>query len=220
MKLFLMIIKRDLLVAYRQRLEFLNPIMFFMLITLLFPLAITSEPERLMVMAPGIIWIAIVFAAILSIDKIFQSDFADGTLEQLLFLPSSFAFIVLSKIVAYWLMTALPLILLACFMSQFFFLPLHALPTLVVSLLLGSPVLIIIGAIGSALTLSLNNRGIILVLIVLPLYLPILIFGSSAVLDACYHLPVQSQLAFLGAFVALSVTFAPMAIASALRLNL
>lgn len=220
MNLFLIILKRDLLIAYRNFMELLNPLLFFILVTLLFPLAITSDPQKLMSIAAGIIWVALLFAIMFSIEGMFQMDFEDGTLEQIALHSQSLTVSVLGKLLAHWIITALPLLAISGIMSQLFFLPKQAIIVLFLSLLLGSPVLTIIGAIGAALTLGLRNRSIVLVLLVLPLYLPVLIFGTSAVMDASYGLSVQAQLAFLTAFLTLAITFAPLAIACALRISL
>jgi heme exporter protein B len=217
--MFLNILKRDLLIAYRHRLELLNPLLFFVLIILLFPLAISSEPQKLMAISPGVIWIAGLFATLLSLENIFHSDFEDGTLEQLVLAPQPLSTLVLAKLLAHWLITGLPLILVSLLLSQLLYLPGRGLVTLFVSLLLGTPVLTIIGAIGAALTLGLRNRGLLLILLILPLYLPVLIFGTSAVADAAAGWQAIGQLAFLAAFLTLALTFAPFAIAAALRLS-
>lgn len=214
------IIKKDLLLAYRQRIDLLNPLSFFVLVSLLFPLAVTVDPQKLMMMGSGIIWIAILLANILSIENMFTSDFEDGTLEQYRLNPSSFTLITLGKILTQWLVTTLPLLLITVVLSQLFYIPKQGLTALILTLLLGSPVLTIIGAIGSALTLGLRNRGIILTVLVLPLYIPVLIFGAGAVNDAILNLPIVSQLAFLGALLTLTVTLAPFAISSALKISL
>jgi heme exporter protein B len=216
--MFLNILKRDLLIAYRHRLELLNPLLFFVLIIMLFPLAISSEPQKLMAISPGVIWIAGLFATLLSLENIFHSDFEDGTLEQLVLAPQPLSILVLAKLLAHWLITGLPLILVSLLLSQLLYLPGQGLVTLFVSLLLGTPVLTIVGAVGAALTLGLRNRGLLLILLILPLYLPVLIFGASAVADATMGWPVISHLAFLAAFLTLALTFAPFAIAAALRL--
>jgi heme exporter protein B len=214
------IIKKDLLLAYRHRMELLNPVSFFVLVTMLFPLAVTSDPAKLMMMGPGMIWIALLLANMLTIENIFLADFEDGTLEQMVLNPTSLPFLVIGKLVAQWLVTAVPLLLITVLLSFLFYIPKQGVTALIASLLLGSPVLTIIGAIGCALTLGLQNRGIILVLLVLPLYIPVLIFGAGAVNDAVLNLPIASQLAFLGAFLALAITFAPLAIAAALKISL
>ena len=207
-------------IAYRHYTEFLNPILFFVLVTLLFPLAITSNPQKLMLIGPGVIWIALLFANMLSVETLFGPDFEDGTLEQMALNTSSFTLFVLAKLLVHWITTTVPLLVASLIMAQLFFLSGQCIEILFFSLLLGSPIFTLLGAIGVALTLSLRNRGIILILMVLPLYLPVLIFGAGAANAASQNLPVASQLSFLAALLTLSITFAPIAITSALRISL
>ncbi len=214
------IVKRDFLIAYRHKIEFLIPILFFVLVTMLFPLAVTSDPMQLRVMGPGVIWICLLFANMLSLESIFLSDYEDGTLEQMVLSPHSLSLLFFAKIVTHWLLTALPLLAVSFIVAKFFFLSFQTIIVLILSLLLGSPVLTMIGAIGSALTLSLRNRGLMLILLVVPLYLPVLIFAAGAVNDASNHLPITSQLLFLTAFLTLTLTFAPLILASAIKISL
>jgi heme exporter protein B len=219
--IFLLIFKRDLLLAFRHKMEFLNPLLFFILITLLFPLAITSDPKKLMLMGPGIIWIALLFANMLSVENIFTEDFEDGTLEQMALHPESFSILIFAKLISYWLVIAIPLLFTSLLLSLFFYIPFHAVIILLVSLLLGSPVLTFTAAIGLALTLGLQrSKGLLLTIMIFPLYLPILIFGAGAVNSACLNLPVASQLSFLAAFLTLSLTFSPFIISESLKINL
>lgn len=220
MNIILLVLKKEMLIAFRRPAAILNPLLFFILILTLFPLAITSDPAKLMQMGPGIVWVCLLFANMLSIETVFSNDFEDGTLEQMLLHSRSFSMLISIKLLAHWLITTLPLLLIAPLLSQFFFISFHAVIILFISILLGSPVLTLIAAMGSALTLGLQNRGILIILLVLPLYLPILIFGAGAVNDASIHLPVTSHLAFLAALLTLSVTFLPMAIAAALKISL
>ncbi|MBA2655083.1 MAG: heme exporter protein CcmB [Gammaproteobacteria bacterium] len=206
--------------AYRYRMEFLNPVLFFILVTILFPLAITSDPDKLRFMGAGVIWIALLFAHLLTIDNIFATDFDDGTLEQIALVPCAFSLLVLAKLLAHWVTIVVPLLFISVPIAKLFFLNNHVVGVLFLSLLLGSPTLILIGGVGAALTVGLKNRGIVLILMVLPLYLPILIFGAGAVNNAALHLPVISQLSFLAAFLTLSLTFTPLAIAAGLKLSL
>lgn len=217
---FMTVLKRDLVVAYRHWNELLNPLLFFILVCSLFPLAITSEPTKLMSMASGIIWIALLFSSSLTMENLFQYDFDDGTLEQMALMPSSFSLLICAKLLTHWLITGFPLLIASSILSQLFFLPLHATFVLFLSILLGSPVLTCIGAIGAALTLSLRNRSILLILLIVPLYLPVLIFGSIAATNAVYNLPFLSELSFLAAFLTLALTFSPLIIAATLRISL
>lgn len=214
------LIKRDLVIACRHRMELLNPVLFFILVTMLFPLAITSDPEKLMFMGPGIIWVSLLFANMLSIEKIFLTDYEDGTLEQMILNPTPLPLLVLAKLIAHWAVTALPLLFVSMMLCKLFYIPKQAVSVLIFSLILGSPILTMLGAVGCALTLGLRNRGIILVLLVLPLYVPVLIFAAGAVNDASLNLPTTSQLAFLAALLTLSATFVPLAIAACLKISL
>lgn len=214
------IFKRELLLSYRHPMTVLNPLIFFILITLLFPLAITSDPRKLVLIGPGVIWIAALLATMLSAEDLFGTDYADGTLEQMALNPIQFSWLIFAKVGINWAKLISPLLITTLLVSQFFYMPLHGVKILILSLLLGSPVLTFIGAIGCALTLGLANRGILLVLLLLPLYLPILIFGAGAANDAMLGLPTVSQLAFLGALLALTLTFAPIAIAGAVKVSL
>jgi heme exporter protein B len=214
------IVRRDLLIAYRHKIEFLTPLLFFILITLLFPLAVTTDPKKLSMIGPGVIWISLLFANMLSIENLFLADYEDGTLEQIALNPRSLSLLLSGKLIAHWLVTAAPLLAVSLIMSHLFFIPKQAITTLFVSILLGSPVLTFIGAIGSALTLGLRNRGLILILLIVPLYLPVLIFATGAVNDASIDLPVTSALLFLGAFLTLTVTFVPLALAAAIKISL
>jgi heme exporter protein B len=213
-------LKRDLVVAYRQRINYLNPLMFFVLITMLFPLAVTAEPARLLQIGPGIIWISLLFSSLLSIENLFSLDYEDGTLEQVLITSECLSLYLLIKSIIHWLYTTGPLLLISIVIANLFFIPKQGIIILFLSLLLGSPVLVIIGGIGSALTLGLGNRGIVLMLMMLPLYLPVLIFGSAAVNSACQNLSVISQMAWLAAMLTLSLTLAPLAMAAALKISL
>lgn len=214
------ILQRDLLLAYRQPASWLNPLFFYILITSLFPLAITPDPSKLAELGPGIIWISLIFATLLSIENIFVDDYEDGYLEQLILHPCPLMLIITAKLIAQWVITAVPLLLMSYVIGHFFYLSSHVLFILMISLLLGSPILILIGALGSALTISLRQRGILLVLMVLPLYLPIIIFGAGASYNSALGLPIVAQLSFIMAFFTLAATFLPFAIAAALKIGL
>lgn len=216
----LALIKKDLVLSFRHPMSVLNPIIFFILITLLFPLAVTSSPQQLQQIGPGIIWIAVLFSNMLTMENLFGPDYEDGTLEQMALNSTSFTGLIFVRIAVHWCLTILPLLAVTFLVGKLFFISNHAISVIILSLLLGSPVLTFIGAIGGALTIGLANRGLLLVLLLLPLYVPVLIFGAGAANDALQNLPVTSQLAFLGAFLALSVTFAPWAVSAALRISL
>lgn len=217
---FYTLLKRDLTLAYRHQAEWINPLLFFIMVVSLFPLGISPEAKLLRVIAPGIIWVAALLAALLSLDNLFRSDFEDGTLEQLALTAYPLPLFVLAKVFAHWLMTGLPLLLLAPLLGVLLFLPQAAMSTLLMTLILATPVLSLIGAIGVALTVGLRRGGILLSLIVLPLYIPVLIFAAGAVNEAAQGFPVTGQLYFLGALLSLSLTLTPFATAAALRISL
>lgn len=214
-----LILQRELILAYRQRQELLNPIVFFILIVTLFPIAVSPEPKILQMLAPGIIWVAALLACLLSLDRLFAADAHDGTLEQLLLTPQPLSLLVLAKIAAHWLVTGLPLVLISGILGLLLNLPSPALPYLLASLALGTPLLSLIGAIGAALTVKLRHSGVLLVLLILPLYIPVLIFGASAVTAASTGIVPAGQLAWLAALLVLGISLAPVTIAAALRIG-
>jgi len=217
---FSILLQRDLKLAYRHRAELANPLLFFVLVVSLFPLGVSPESKVLQQLAPGVIWVAALLAAMLSLESLFRSDFNDGALEQLTLTSHPLSLLVLAKIAAHWLVSGLPLIILAPLLGVLLFLPAHAMPTLLATLALGTPVLSLIGAIGMALTVGLQRGGVLLSLLVLPLYIPILIFAANAVQSAAMGLDVAGQLYFLGAMLMLALTLAPLATAAALRISL
>jgi len=217
---FSILLQRDLKLAYRHRAELANPLLFFVLVVSLFPLGVSPESKVLQQLAPGVIWVAALLAAMLSLDSLFRSDFSDGALEQLTLTAHPLPLLVLAKITAHWLVSGLPLIILAPLLGVLLFLPTDAMPTLLATLALGTPVLSLIGAIGVALTVGLQRGGVLLSLLVLPLYIPILIFAANAVQSAAIGLEVAGQLYFLGAMLMLALTLAPIAAAAALRISL
>ncbi len=219
MHAFTAILQRDLRLALRYQGELANPVVFFVLVVTLFPLALGPEPTMLASIAPGIIWVAALLAVILSMEGIFRSDFEDGSLEQLLVSPYPAAWLVFAKITAHWLMTGVPLIAVAPLLALILQMPLTALPTLLLTLLLGTPVLSMVGAIGVALTVGLRRGGVLLALLVLPLYTPVLIFAAGAVANAAANLPVAAPLYFLSALLVLTLTLAPLATAASLRIS-
>ena len=217
---FITILKRDLTLALRTRSEIANPLIFFIIIVSLFPLAVSPESGLLKTMAPGVIWVAALLSTMLSLDSIFRSDFEDGSLEQMLLSPHPMTVLVLGKIIAHWLVSGLPLIFLAPLLGVLLFLPTEAMPALLATLALGTPVLSLVGAIGVALTVGLRRGGVLLSLLVLPLYIPVLIFASNAIATAAADLSIKGQLYFLAAMFALALTLAPLATAAALRISL
>lgn len=216
---FFAIIRRDLLLALRRRSEIANPLFFFVLVITLFPLGVGAKPQLLQAIAPGIIWVSALLAAMLSLDSLFRSDFDDGSLEQMLLSPHPVSILILGKVFAHWLVTGLPLLLIAPLLAVFLGMPNPSLGVLLLTLLLGTPVLSLIGAIGVALTVGLRRGGMILSLLVLPLYVPVLIFASNAVEMAAGGLPITAQINILIAMLMLALTLAPWPTAAALKMS-
>lgn len=217
---FMHLLKRDLLLAFRNRNEALNPLLFFVLVVLMFPLGVGPSPKLLLAIAPGVIWVAALLAALLSLDSLFRSDYNDGTLELMVLSPHPLPVLVISRVMAHWLMSAVPVLLMAPILGISLGMPTDVLGILMLTLLLGTPVLSFIGAIGVALTVGLNKSGMLLALLVLPLYVPVLIFGANAIDTAMSGLSVAGQLYIMAAFLMLAVSLAPIAIAAALRMGL
>ncbi len=217
---FIYLLRRDLTLAVRKRAEFANPLLFFILVITLFPLAVGAVPELLARIAPGIIWVAALLAAMLSLDSIFRSDFDDGTLEQLLMSAHPMPVLVLAKVCAHWLVTGVPLLLVSPLLAEMLGMPQAAQGILLLTILIGTPVLSLVGSIGVALTVGLPKGGIILSLLVLPLYVPVLIFASGAIEGAVGGLDVSAQIYMMLAFLFLSISLSPLATAAALRMSM
>lgn len=213
------LIRRDVLIALRRRAEMANPLLFFLMVCTLFPLGIGPEPARLAALAPGVIWVVALLACLLASDGLFRTDFDDGSLEQMLLSPASTYLLALAKSISHWLVTGLPLVLMSPLLAVLLQLSPQAIPTLCISLLLGTAILSLIGAIGAALTVGLRRGGLLISLIVLPLYIPVLIFGASAVQAAADNFSYSGQLAVLGALLALALPLTPLAVAAGLRIS-
>ena len=216
----LCVVRRDLLVSLRRVQDVLTPVIFFAIIVALFPLGVGPEPGVLATLAPGVLWVAALLATMLSLPRMFANDHADGTLEQLLLAPHPLAVLVLGKVFAHWLLTGLPLVLLSPLLALQLQLPSDAFTALIGSLLLGTPVLSLLGATGAALTLGLRGGGVLISLLVLPLYTPILIFGAGSVAAATTGLDTEAYFSLLGAFLVLALSFTPWATAAALRVSI
>jgi len=214
------LVRRDLTLAYRHRSELLNPLLFFVIVVSLFPLGISPESKTLQLVAPGVIWVAALLANLLSLDLLFRTDFEDGTLERFLLSPHPLPLLVLAKTLAHWIVVALPMIVFAPVLGQLLFLRPGAYGTLLATLALGTPVLSLIGGIGMGLTVGLRRGGVLLSLLILPLYVPVLIFGATAVDAAGSGLNVSGHLSFLGALLLFAMTLAPFATGAALRVSL
>lgn len=220
MKFLFATIKRELRLALRNRSEIINPLAFFVIVVALFPLAVSPEASVLSSIAPGIIWVAALLATLLSMESVFKPDFDDGSLEQILVSPQSIVILALGKVISHWLISGFLLALLSPLLGMMLFLPNQAMLALVGSLLVGTPSLSLIGAIGAGLTVGLRKGGILISLLVLPLYIPVLIFGAATVQAGSMNLPIAGHLALLGAMMVFSLMLAPFAIAAALKLSI
>jgi len=220
MGLFGLVVRRDLLLAMRRRADVLTTLIFFVMVVSLFPLGVGPEMSMLRKMASGVVWVAALLASMLSLPRMFSADHADGTLEQMMLAPQSLSVLVLGKIVAHWMLSGLPLALIAPVLGLQFDMPPAALWILVLALLLGTPVLSMIGAVGAALTLGLRGGGVLVSLLVLPLCIPVLIFGAGAVEAVTSGMSVVSNLSFLGAFMLFALVFTPFVAAQALRISM
>ena len=220
MRAFAAIVRRDLILAARYRAEALNPLLFFLIVVSLVPLGLSPRRELLEFVAPGVLWIGALLAALLSLERMFRTDFEDGSLELMLISPHPLPLIVLAKIVAHWLVTGLPLLAAAPLIALLLGLPGRSLAVLLATLALGTPALSAVGAIGVALTVGLRRGGMLLSLLVLPLYVPVLVFAAGAVAAAAGGLPALGHLYVLGALAALSLSLAPLAAAAALRIGM
>lgn len=218
-KSFLTVLKRDLLLALRRRSDIFTVLFFFVIVVSLFPLSIGSEQAILQKIAPGVVWVAALLASTLALERIFANDYADGTLEQMLMTPQPLSVLVFAKISAHWILTGLPLVLIAPLAGLQYHLPFSTISTLMLVLLIGTPVLSMIGAIGAALTLGLRGGGVLISLLVLPLYIPVLVYGAGAISASMQGDPTQAYYLLLSAFLLLALVFAPWATAAALRIS-
>jgi heme exporter protein B len=212
---------RDITLAMRRRTDVMTTLFFFLIVVSLFPLGVGTERETLRILGPGVIWVAALLASMLALERLFAADYEDGTLEQILLTAQPLSLLVLAKAAAHWLLTGLPLVALAPLVGLQYQLPPDALLMMVISLLIGTPVLSLIGGIGAALTLGLRGGGILLSLLILPLYIPVLVYGAGAVTVSMIDLAdTQPYLALLAAFLLLALTLAPVATSAALRISL
>jgi len=211
---------RDLTLAMRRRADVLTTLFFFLIVVSLFPLGVGAESDTLRRIAPGVIWVAALLASMLSLGRLFSDDHQDGTLEQILLLPHPLAILALNKVVAHWLVSGLPLVIFSPLLGMQLGLDMESIGVLMVTLVLGTPVLSLIGAVGAALTVGLRGGGVLVSLLVLPLYIPVLIFGASAVDYAAGGMEIEFQMSLLGAFLAMALVLTPWATAAALRISL
>ena len=218
--MFRWIVVRDLMLAWRRRADVLATLFFFIIVVSLFPLGIGPETQLLRSIAPGVVWVAALLASMLSLGRVFQNDYQDGTLEQMLLTPQPLYLLVIGKVLAQWLVSEVPLVLIAPLIGVQFGLASDTLVILFVSLLIGTPILSLIGSIGAGLTLGLRGGGVLIALLILPLYIPVLIFGAGAVDASITGVSSLANLYLLGAFLVVSLVFAPWATSAALRISL
>ncbi len=214
------VVRRDLLLAMRRRSDVAMPVVFFVIVASLFPLGVGPEPAVLRMIAPGVLWVAALLACLLSLGRLFTADYLDGVLEQMLLIPQPLAVLVIGKVFAHWVISGLPVVLLSPLLGVQFGLSGESLGVLTLSLLLGTPTLSMIGAIGAALTLGVRGSGLLVALLVLPLFLPVLIFGAGAVMSSSAGIGGEANLSLLGACVMFALASAPWATAAALRIAL
>lgn len=214
------IIWRDLLLAMRRRSDVAISVLFLVIVASLFPLGVGPEPAVLRTIAAGVLWVAALLACLLSLGRVFTADYLDGVLEQMLLIPHPLPVLVAGKVFAHWVVSGLPIVVLSPLLGLQFGLEGEALETLVLSLLLGTPTLSMIGSIGAALVLGVRGSGLLVALLVLPLYVPVLIFGAGAVTSSMAGVGGEANLSLLGACLVLSLFFAPWATAAALRIAL
>ncbi|MEO9945820.1 MAG: heme exporter protein CcmB [Paraglaciecola sp.] len=219
MQALVSLLKRDLSLAYRQRAELMQPLLFFVLVISLFPLGVGPEPKTLQLIGPGVIWVAAILSSLLGLERMFRDDFSDGSLEQLILSGASLSGAALVKVFAHWITSIFPLIILSPLLALFLHLTEPMYWALLKTLLLGTPLLSLIGAIAVGLTVGLNKGGMLLALLLLPVFVPLLIFATSAVEAASMGLQYNAQLAIIGAMLLFSLALAPFAIAYALRVS-
>ena len=212
-------LRRDLLIAYKRKNDLFNPFMFFVLVATLFPIGISPEPEVLGEISAGVLWISALLASLLAMDNLFRADFEDGSLELLMLSPHPLYFLVLAKNVAHWLVSGLPVVLVSPLLAYMLNFPEGAYSTLMLTLLLGTPVLSLLGSIGVALTVGLGSRGLILAVITLPMSVPVLIAGTLTVSQTLEGASLSGYLAIMGAMLVAAFTLAPLASAAALRIS-
>ena len=219
-QVMLAVLKREVSLGMRQKGEVLTPLMFFAVVASLFPLGVGAESNLLLRMAPGVLWVSALLAAMLSLQRMFAMDHADGSLEQMVLSATPLGLLVLAKALAHFLLSGLPLVLMAPILGLQFGLDGRALGLLMLTLLLGTPTLSLIGSIGAALTLGVRGAGVLLSLLILPLYIPVLIFGAGAVEADAAGLGIGGHLSLLAALLVLSLFFSPLATSAALRISL
>ncbi|KPY80541.1 heme exporter protein CcmB [Pseudomonas syringae pv. tagetis] len=217
---FALLIVREVRLLARRPAELANPLVFFAMVIALFPLALGPDTQLLQALSPGLVWVAALLAVLLSLDGLFRSDLEDGSLEQWVLSSHPLALLAVSKVLAHWVFSGLALVLLSPLLAMMLGLPARCLPVLMLSLLLGTPVLSLLGAVGAALTVGLKRGGLLLALLILPLYIPVLILGSAALQAALQGTPATGYLLWLGSLTALAITLTPFAMAAGLKISI
>ena len=211
---------RDLRLVWRRRGDAAQPLLFALMVVALFPLALGADPQQLARIAPGVLWVAVLLASLLTLDTLYRSDVEDGSLEQMLLAPVPLAWLLAVRVGVHWVTASLPLVVVTPLLAELLFLPADLLPVLMASLLLGTPLLSLMGAVVAALTVGIRRSGMLLALLALPLFLPVLVFGAGSVMAAAQGLPWVGALLLLGAGLALALVLAPLAAAAAIRIAL
>ncbi|GGA76817.1 heme exporter protein B [Arenimonas soli] len=212
--------RRDLRLVWRRRGDAAQPMLFAVMVVALFPLALGADPQQLARIAPGVLWVAVLLAGLLALDSLYRGDLEDGSLEQMLLAPVPLAWLIAVRVAVHWVTTALPLVLLTPVLAQLLYLPEELLPVLLVSLLLGTPLLSLLGAVVAALTVGIRRSGMLLALLALPLFLPVLVFGAGSVMAAAQGLPWVGALLLMAAGLVLAIVLAPLVAAAAIRIAL
>lgn len=213
------VMRRDLRLAFRRQADVANTLIFFIISASLFPFGVGPEQNLLRAIGPGVVWVAALLSSMLALGRLFEGDHADGTLDQMLLAHEPLTVLVFGKVISHWLISGLPLVLMAPVLGLLYGLSGEAISFLCLSLLLGTPVLSLVGAVGAALTLGLRGGGVLVSLLVLPLYVPVLIFGAGAVATEGSGSGPQAHFLLLGAFLVVALVFAPWASAAALRIS-
>jgi heme exporter protein B len=211
---------RDIRLVWRRRGDAAQPLLFALMVVALFPLALGADPQQLARIAPGVLWVAVLLSSLLTLDTLYRSDVEDGSLEQMLLAPVPLAWLLAVRVAVHWVTASLPLVVVTPLLAELLFLPSHLLPVLMASLLLGTPLLSLMGAVVAALTVGIRRSGMLLALLALPLFLPVLVFGAGSVMAAAQGLPWVGALLLLGAGLALALVLAPLAAAAAIRIAL
>jgi heme exporter protein B len=212
--------QRDLRLVWRRRGDAAQPLLFALMVVALFPLALGADPQQLARIAPGVLWVAVLLASLLTLDTLYRGDVEDGSLEQMLLAPVPLAWLLAVRVAVHWVTASLPLVVVTPLLAELLFLPADLLPVLMASLLLGTPLLSLMGAVVAALTVGIRRSGMLLALLALPLFLPVLVFGAGSVMAAAQGLPWVGALLLLGAGLALTLVLAPLAAAAAIRIAL